>query len=116
MDNDQWTAFGKASDEILDKERSKNKYDEHYIFTNSDLNHLWQLLRTAIKSAAKENIPNHKSYAQDKRFMPYVLSVIYNNIKKINKIYHKFLIAVSLPNCILLMKIGSNIKQTFKML
>src|SRR3990170_473844 len=90
MDNEKWTVFGAETDKLLNKEPSKNKYNEQYNFKTTDLNHLWQIIRTAIISAAKEHIPNHKSYAQDKRFMPYALSVIYNSIKKINKIYHKF--------------------------
>src|SRR3990170_4762884 len=90
MDDDKWTAFGTETDVILNKEPTKHKYCEQYEFKTSDLNHLWQLIRTTIMSVAKEHIPNHKSYAQDKRFMPYALSVIYNSIKKINKIYHKF--------------------------
>src|SRR3989337_750696 len=90
MDNNKWTTFGIETNNILNKDPTKNKYCEQYNFKTADLNHLWQIIRTAIISAAKEHIPNHKSYAQDKRFMPYALSVIYNSIKKINKIYHKF--------------------------
>jgi exonuclease III len=90
MDQPQWSSFSKAVDDTLNKDCTVKKFNENYNYTTSDLNHLWQSIRTAIKIAAKEHIPNHKSYAQDKRFMPYALSVIYNNIKKVNKVYHKF--------------------------
>jgi len=64
MNDEQWNAFDDECDKLLNKESGKNKYTDYYEFKSSDLNHLWQLIRTAIKSAAIEHIPNHKSYSQ----------------------------------------------------